>query len=200
MRDWPQSSKQSPMSAHRSPATCDRSGSNNRRNLIGRDPHSLYQALCDRTRTRQDPCVLDTFISAVRFMEGAPARPWWSYTAERKKKFPASSLAPSQVCHGPPAKISSARVCPSPATPQPRRTAACRLRHSAFGIPKALAPVTKPCTKQKRSSKKSETPSEPRGPVTEIRQGRREPEKLWKCRGKAKTWPPRISVSLFLTS
>jgi hypothetical protein len=62
--------------------------------LIGRDPHSLYQALCDRTRSRQDPCVLDTFISAVRFMEGAPARPWWSYTAERKKKFPELPLAP----------------------------------------------------------------------------------------------------------
>jgi hypothetical protein len=56
--------------------------------LIGRNPYSLYRALCDKTRTRQDPCVLDTFISAVRFMEGAPARPWWSYTAERKKKFP----------------------------------------------------------------------------------------------------------------
>ena len=61
--------------------------------LVGRDPLSLYQALCDRTRTRQDPCVLDTFISAVRFMEGAPARPWWFYTAERKKKFLASSFA-----------------------------------------------------------------------------------------------------------
>jgi hypothetical protein len=58
------------------------------KDLIGRDPHSLYQALCDRTRARQDPCVLDTFISAVRFMEGARARPWWFYTAERKKKFP----------------------------------------------------------------------------------------------------------------
>ena len=65
--------------------------------LIGRNPHSLYQALCDRTRTRQDPCVLDTFISAVRFMEGAPARPWWSYTAERKSKFPSSSLAPRKI-------------------------------------------------------------------------------------------------------
>jgi len=66
------------------------------RDLIGRDPLSLYQALCGRTRTRQDPCVLDTFISAVRFMEGAPARPWWFYTAERKKRFPAS-LAPYHV-------------------------------------------------------------------------------------------------------
>ena len=56
--------------------------------LIGRDPHALYEALSKRTHTRQDPCVLDTFISAVRFMEGAPARPWWRYTAERKQRFP----------------------------------------------------------------------------------------------------------------
>ncbi len=53
--------------------------------LVGRDPRELYLALCKATRSRQDPCVLDTFISAVRFMEGAPARPWWHYTAERKK-------------------------------------------------------------------------------------------------------------------
>jgi len=37
------------------------------------------------TATRDDPCVIDTFISAVRFMEGAPALPWWHYTEERKK-------------------------------------------------------------------------------------------------------------------
>jgi hypothetical protein len=55
--------------------------------LIGRDPQDLYDALCKQTRSRQDPCVLDTFISAVRFMEGAPPRPWWHYTAERKKSF-----------------------------------------------------------------------------------------------------------------
>jgi hypothetical protein len=58
------------------------------RELIGRDPHALYLQLCERTHARQDPCVLDTFISAVRFMEGAPAQPWWRYTAERKKRFP----------------------------------------------------------------------------------------------------------------
>lgn len=52
--------------------------------LAGRDPRALYDDLCARTGTRQDPCVLDTFISAVRFMEGAPSRPWWHYTAERK--------------------------------------------------------------------------------------------------------------------
>lgn len=52
--------------------------------LPGKDPYALYDRLCRATGVRQDPCVLDTFISAVRFMEGAPAHPWWHYTAERK--------------------------------------------------------------------------------------------------------------------
>lgn len=56
--------------------------------LIGADPLLLYQRLCGLTATRHDPCVLDTFISAVRFMEGAPPHPWWHYTAERKLQHP----------------------------------------------------------------------------------------------------------------
>jgi hypothetical protein len=60
--------------------------------LVGRDPFALYQSLCVKTHARQDPCVLDTFIAAVRFMEGAPARPWWRYTVERKKRFDSSAL------------------------------------------------------------------------------------------------------------
>ncbi|HEY2713660.1 MAG TPA: helix-hairpin-helix domain-containing protein [Chthoniobacterales bacterium] len=59
-------------------------GINRPQQLVGRDPQKLYLKLCQRTGQRQDPCVLDTFISVVRFMEGAPARPWWHYTAERK--------------------------------------------------------------------------------------------------------------------
>lgn len=55
--------------------------------LIGKDPYELYEALCRITGVRHDPCVLDVFISAVRFMEGEPARKWWYYTAERKKKM-----------------------------------------------------------------------------------------------------------------
>jgi Pathogenicity locus len=74
------------------------------RDLIGRNPYSLYRMLCDRTRTRQDPCVLDTFISAVDFMEGAPARPWWSYTAARKKKFHLLSRAVVSAKAGPPTR------------------------------------------------------------------------------------------------
>ena len=54
--------------------------------LIGRDPYALYDALCEATGIRHDPCMIDVFISAVRFMEGAPPHPWWHYTAERKRK------------------------------------------------------------------------------------------------------------------
>src|SRR6188508_3234219 len=53
--------------------------------LPGRDPYTLYDDLCRMTGHRHDPCLLDTFIAAVRYMEGAPKRPWWTYTAERKR-------------------------------------------------------------------------------------------------------------------
>lgn len=53
--------------------------------LPGRDPYAMYDDLCRISGQRHDPCVLDTFIAAVRFMEGEPKRPWWKYTAERKK-------------------------------------------------------------------------------------------------------------------
>ena len=61
--------------------------------LAGRDPYALYDALCAATGVRHDPCVLDVFLSAVRFMEGAPARPWWHYTAERKRALAARARA-----------------------------------------------------------------------------------------------------------
>lgn len=52
--------------------------------LKGRDPWELYDTLCRITGQRHDPCLLDVFIATVRFVEGAPALPWWHYTAERK--------------------------------------------------------------------------------------------------------------------
>lgn len=52
--------------------------------LIGLDPYDLYDKLCLVTGVRQDPCVYDVLISAIRYMEGSPAMPWWNYTAERK--------------------------------------------------------------------------------------------------------------------
>lgn len=54
------------------------------RELKGRDPFVLYQKLAAATGRRQDPCVLDTFMAAVDFMNGAAAAPWWHYTAQRK--------------------------------------------------------------------------------------------------------------------
>ena len=55
--------------------------------LIGRDPLSLYRALCARTGQRHDPCVLDTFMAVTDFMRGAAPAPWWRYTPERKRLF-----------------------------------------------------------------------------------------------------------------
>ena len=59
--------------------------------LVGRDPYAMYDDLCRITGQRHDPCLLDTFIAAVRFMEGAPKKPWWKYTAERKRELAARS-------------------------------------------------------------------------------------------------------------
>ena len=55
--------------------------------LCGEDAFALYRRLCAVTGQRQDPCVLDTFMAATDFMRGAPAAPWWTYTARRKALF-----------------------------------------------------------------------------------------------------------------
>lgn len=57
-------------------------------NLKAQDAFTLYQKMCVLSGTRQDPCVLDTYLAAIDFMNGAPAFPWWHYTAQRKKDFP----------------------------------------------------------------------------------------------------------------
>jgi Pathogenicity locus len=53
--------------------------------LKHKDPYELYDRLNRKTGLRHDPCLLDTFIAAVRFVEGGPAKPWWAFTAERKR-------------------------------------------------------------------------------------------------------------------
>lgn len=55
--------------------------------LRGQDPLRLYHALESITGQRHDPCVLDTFMAAIDFMEGGKARPWWSFTGERKRRY-----------------------------------------------------------------------------------------------------------------
>jgi hypothetical protein len=53
--------------------------------LAGQDAVELYERLCDLDGRRHDPCVLDTFMSAVDQADGAPPRPWWTYTPDRKR-------------------------------------------------------------------------------------------------------------------
>jgi hypothetical protein len=61
--------------------------------LLRRDPYAMYDDRCRITGQRHDPCLLDTFIAAVRYMEGAPKKPWWKNTAERKRVMAARRSA-----------------------------------------------------------------------------------------------------------
>ena len=55
--------------------------------LIGKDPYKMYSDLCNSTHQIHDPCVIDVFISAVKYMEGGPPKKWWEFTQERKNKL-----------------------------------------------------------------------------------------------------------------
>jgi Pathogenicity locus len=57
--------------------------------LTGQDPYAMYDRLCRQTGVVHDPCLLDTFISVTRFMDGEPPQPWWHYTPERKRRLAA---------------------------------------------------------------------------------------------------------------
>lgn len=64
------------------------------RDLQGQDPYELYDRINAATGQRQDPCLLDTFIAAVRYVEGGPRLPWWAFTAERKRTLAARAQTP----------------------------------------------------------------------------------------------------------
>lgn len=53
--------------------------------LIGKNGLKLYARLNKITGVRHDPCMADTFMAAVDFMNGGRPRPWWDFTDERKK-------------------------------------------------------------------------------------------------------------------
>ena len=56
--------------------------------LARRDGDELYHALCDKTGSRQDPCVLDTFRCAVAQARNpdlpTEQRNWWWWSQQRK--------------------------------------------------------------------------------------------------------------------
>ncbi|MDY0167620.1 MAG: helix-hairpin-helix domain-containing protein [Thermoguttaceae bacterium] len=64
------------------------------KDLAGKDPYTMYDDPCDATGVRQDPCVIDVFIAAVRFMDGKPPKPWWKCTPERKQVMAARGGIP----------------------------------------------------------------------------------------------------------
>lgn len=52
--------------------------------LRGQDPLQMYLRLCTKTKSRQDPCVLDTFAAAVHQANTGEALPWWHFSRLRK--------------------------------------------------------------------------------------------------------------------
>jgi hypothetical protein len=54
--------------------------------LCGSNGEDLFERLCALDGRRHDPCLLDTFVAAVDFANGAPPRPWWEYSRERKAR------------------------------------------------------------------------------------------------------------------
>lgn len=61
-----------------------RIGIDHPKKLIGKDPVELYKKLCKISGKKQDPCILDVFMSVVHFMNGGDPLPWWSFTNKRK--------------------------------------------------------------------------------------------------------------------
>lgn len=56
--------------------------------LAGQDAFALYQRMCSLSGTRQDPCVLDTYLAVCAFMDGGEPLPWWDFTRLRKERWP----------------------------------------------------------------------------------------------------------------
>jgi hypothetical protein len=54
--------------------------------LRGRDPDELFERLCAMDGRHHDPCLLDTFVAAVAYADGGPARPWWEFSRARKAR------------------------------------------------------------------------------------------------------------------
>ena len=60
--------------------------------LAAKNPLALYQKLARMDGAPHDPCLLETFMAAVEYMQGGRAQNWWEYTERRKRM-----LAPKAV-------------------------------------------------------------------------------------------------------
>lgn len=62
------------------------------RDLAGKDGIDLYLKLIKVTGQRHDPCVADTFMAAVDFMNGGKVKTWWQFTKKRKEIFKSKGI------------------------------------------------------------------------------------------------------------
>lgn len=103
--------------------------------LARREPEELYRALCEKTRTRQDICVLDTFRAAVAQARD-PKLPrekcQWHYWS-RARKLAGSSLPGSASAGRSLAKGSKQRPPVEYPPVKPNRTQPRRPRPVAKG-------------------------------------------------------------------
>jgi len=60
--------------------------------LASRDADSLYLELCTATGVRHDPCVHDTFASAIHQARTGEALAWWAFTPARKARQKAGTF------------------------------------------------------------------------------------------------------------
>lgn len=59
--------------------------------LVGLDAYEMHERLCQLTKIKHDPCVIDIFLSLVCFANGGPAKPWWEFTNARKQTLASSA-------------------------------------------------------------------------------------------------------------
>src|SRR3954469_11126206 len=68
--------------------------------LAGEAPEELFERLCALDGRRHDPCLLDTFVAAVAYADGGPARPWWGLSCEGKSPAATSAGASGATSGG----------------------------------------------------------------------------------------------------
>lgn len=64
----------------------ERLGVTRQEDLRGRDGEQLFGELCAQDGRAHDPCLLDTFVAAVAYVNDGDARPWWEFSRERKAR------------------------------------------------------------------------------------------------------------------
>ena len=53
--------------------------------LKDQNPFFLYQQMCASANKKINPCLIDILMAAIYFVHGNPEKPWWEFTAQRKK-------------------------------------------------------------------------------------------------------------------